>query len=296
MERSGRILIVDDDEVSRRVLFKMFEEQGFTSATAATGVEAQKKMGEAFYHVVLLDINLPDIDGVELLSKLKYRHPDTAAIMVTGHASLDNAVQALNKGASGYIIKPAETNEMILKITEAIEKQELAIENKQLTRALKNELEQRLEAEKTLMDQKNELQQLNSALQVILRKREEDRSELEHNLICNARESIIPNIERLGKTTLDEKQVFYLDMIKTSIDEIVSPLTRQLSTDYIDLTPMEIQVAQLIKQGNQTKEIADKLNLSENTILTHRFKIRSKLGLLNKKTNLRSYLNTFCTQ
>ena len=83
-----------------------------------------------------------------------------------------------------------------------------------------------------------------------------------------------------------------LNILESNLNDIVSSFTRELSSKYLALSPTEIQVANLIKEGRQTKEIASMLNLSTHTIVSHRYKIRSKLALKNKKVNLRAYLQT----
>jgi DNA-binding CsgD family transcriptional regulator len=106
---------------------------------------------------------------------------------------------------------------------------------------------------------------------------------------------VIPYLEKLKRTHLVSEQVTYLTIIESYLKEIVSPFIHEISSEHHGLTPTEIQVAGLIKEGRTTKEIAGILNLSENTILTHRFKIRTKMGVRNKKINLASYLQSMNT-
>jgi DNA-binding CsgD family transcriptional regulator len=91
-------------------------------------------------------------------------------------------------------------------------------------------------------------------------------------------------------SSLDPKQVAYIHILESNLNDIVSPFLRTLSAKYVSLTPTEIQVANLIKEGRATKEIAELLNLSSKTVNTHRQNIRMKLALKNKKVNLRSHL------
>jgi DNA-binding CsgD family transcriptional regulator len=111
-------------------------------------------------------------------------------------------------------------------------------------------------------------------------------------ILTNIKKIMIPNLERLQKSRLSPRNRHILDLIQTNIEEITSPFVKSLSSAYIDLSPNEIQVADLIRQGKHTKEIAAIMNLSENTIMTHRFHIRTKLGLKNKKTNLQTFLTS----
>ena len=137
------------------------------------------------------------------------------------------------------------------------------------------------------------LEETNTALRVLLRKREEDLKEIEEKIQFNVKELVSPYIDRLKKTKLDETQKSSLDMLESNLDDIVSPFIRSLSTQYLKLTHTEVEVASLVKQGKTAKEIADLLNMSSRTIDTHRYHIRKKLGLKSKKTNLRTYLMSF---
>jgi len=147
MGNDAGILIVDDDENTRETLSLIFEQKGYQIETAGTGQEAIEKAQKRFFNVALLDIKLPDMQGIELLAPLKEKHPDMAMIMVTAHASLETAVSALNKGASFYITKPFNMDEVLSTIREVLEKQRLVIENRQLLRDVQRELAERIRAE-----------------------------------------------------------------------------------------------------------------------------------------------------
>lgn len=134
------------------------------------------------------------------------------------------------------------------------------------------------------------LEEANIALSVLLRRREEDKRELEENLVKNIRESVQPFVERLKATNLDEIQKSYIEIIEAKLTEVASPFLRRLAAQFANLTPMEIRVATLIREGKSSKEIAEILGLSDQTIQTHRNSIRAKLRLRNEKTNLRSHL------
>jgi PAS domain S-box-containing protein len=130
------ILIVDDDESARRTLALIFGKKGYETETVGTGREALEKARGRFFNVALLDIRLPDVEGVELLTPLKEMHPDMGLMMITGYASIKTAVQALNAGASAYITKPVDMDEMLAKLRDILERQRLVAEKRQAEGAL----------------------------------------------------------------------------------------------------------------------------------------------------------------
>lgn len=126
-----RILIVDDDESTRRTLELIFKKKGYEIETAETGWEALEKAEDRAFNLALLDLRLPDTDGVDLLTPLKDAQPDIALIMVTGYASVKTAVRALNDGASGYITKPVDMDEVLAKVRDLLERQRLVEDKRQ---------------------------------------------------------------------------------------------------------------------------------------------------------------------
>lgn len=149
--------------------------------------------------------------------------------------------------------------------------------------------------ERELEEKSRNLEDANTALRVLLKRREEDKAELEEKVICNTRELISPYIENLKITPMDSHQRNQLNILEQHISEIVSPFLRTLSAKYPNLTPMEIKVITFIREGRTTKEIADMLNISARTVDVHRDNIRKKLGLKNRKANLRSHILSLIT-
>lgn len=161
----------------------------------------------------------------------------------------------------------------------------------------------RKRAEKELERHRNNLEELvrertinleeaNTTLEVLLKKREKDRKDLEENMLFNVKELVVPYLERLSKGPLDERQKILVSIAQANLDEIISPFIRTLSNRYLKFTPTEIQMVNLIKQGKTTKEIAAMLCLAPSTIDFHRDNIRKKLGIKKKKINLRTYLSS----
>lgn len=134
------------------------------------------------------------------------------------------------------------------------------------------------------------LAEINTAMKVLLNKRENDKTEIEDNVLTNVKELIAPFFKKIKKTKLDDQQKTFLGIIESNLNEIISPFTRKMSLNYLNLTPTEIRIANLIRHGSPSKEIAELLNISPRTVETHRKNIRRKIGLEGKRKNLRSHL------
>jgi PAS domain S-box-containing protein len=137
MDSEERILIVDDDESSRRTLKLIFNKKNYNIETVGSGKEAIEKIKDKSFNIVFLDIKLPDMEGVELIKPLKELHPDIVVIMVTAYASMETAVRALNEGASAYIHKPLNIDEVLKTVDDVFEKQRLIKEKRQAEEALR---------------------------------------------------------------------------------------------------------------------------------------------------------------
>ncbi len=134
------------------------------------------------------------------------------------------------------------------------------------------------------------LEEANTALRVLLKRREEDKSELEDKVLFSVKELIDPYLLKLKQGRLRDRQKAYLDILESNLQDITSPYSHKLTSRYLNLTPTEIQIAELVKKGKTSKEIADLLNSSQRAIEFHRSNLRDKLGLKNQKVNLRSHL------
>ncbi len=136
----------------------------------------------------------------------------------------------------------------------------------------------------------HELEDLNAALRVLLRQRDEDRNDLEEKILSNIKTLILPYIERMKNHT-DSKGISYVNVIESNLKEIISPFAKKLFNKYLDFTNREVQIADLIREGKTTKEISELLNVSDSAVNVYRYHIRKKLNL-SKKHNLRSYLSS----
>jgi len=146
------------------------------------------------------------------------------------------------------------------------------------------------EREAKLASQTHTLEETNTALKVLLKNRDEDKKEFEEKIITNLKEMVFPFINKLKSSRLNESQTVYLDIVKSHLDDMTAPFLHQLSSKYSGLTPAEVKVAVFVKEGKTTKEIADLLNSSVDSVSFHRNNLRKKFGLVNSKTNLRTHL------
>ena len=124
MNRNARILVVDDDENIRKVEVAILEDQNYSVESVGTAKEATEKSKRKFYNVALIDIRLPDMEGIELLTKFRETTPKIRKIIVTGYPTLQNAVDAVNKGADAYIVKPFDVEKVLKTIQQQLSKQE----------------------------------------------------------------------------------------------------------------------------------------------------------------------------
>ncbi len=118
-----RILFIDDDENIRSVLKAILEDEGYTVETADTAKKGIEKSEKEFYNLALIDVRLPDMEGIALLAKIRETKPKMRKIIVTGYPTLQNAVAAVNKGADAYVMKPFDVDKILQTIKEQLQKQ-----------------------------------------------------------------------------------------------------------------------------------------------------------------------------
>jgi len=144
--------------------------------------------------------------------------------------------------------------------------------------------------EQELELKKQRLEETNIALKVLLKQRETDKVDLEKKFLINIKQMVLPYLDKLKKSRLEPKEKTFVEIIDAHLNDIISPFLQRLAIANIFLTPQEMQIATLIRDGKSSKEIADLLNVSQTTIHFHRKNLRIKFELTNKRTNLRSYL------
>ncbi len=284
MDRNLRILILEDVPTDAELIqFELKEaDTVFTANCVKDKVGYLSALDDFSPDIILSDYSLPSFDGLSALKLAVHKCPEVPFIFVSGALGEETAIELLKQGATDYVLKhrlarlgPAVAR-ALQEVNERREK-EAAVE------ALKKR-EQALEAKS------KSLEEANTALKVLLRHREEDKTVLEEQVLTNVRKLILPHIENLQRQKLSGPQMAQVNLIDENLKKIVSPFLRNLTSDYLELTPREIQVAHLVKEGKTTKEMTEILNISATAVDFHRKNLRAKFGIKNKKTNLMAFL------
>ena len=279
-----KILCTDAKEDNLELFRKLLQSE-YEVLTALNGEEAlsisRKVKGIA---VVVADQRLPGMTGVDLLSRIHELDKDTICIIGTDYLDLTEVIEAVNRGhIYKYFTKPVSTDDIRRSVQQARDHYELTMEKRKLSATL--------EEKNRLLEKKNrELNEANITLQGIIKHYQQFQEELETNICNNIRMVLTPSLERLKNTCCEEVQKDCIISMEESVSSITSSLPRRLSRGRFPLTPTELRIADCIIHGRSTKEITCSLNLSCRTVETHRYNIRKKLGIQNKKVNLRSYL------
>lgn len=284
MNNELRILILEDTASDAELMEDELKQAGlvFIAKRVATKADFVRQMDDFLPDIILADYSLPGFSGKSALNIVLNQYPDIPFIFVSGALGEELAVELLKKGATDYVLK-----NNLLRLAPSVNRalKELAEHNER--RKAEDDLKR---SEKELQLKSKTLEEANIALKVLLKHREEDRSVMEENILSNVKKLILPSIDKLKNLKLNETQLDHVNIMENHVKEIISPFLRNLTTKHFDMTPREIQIATLIKEGKTTKEMTEYLNISATAVDFHRKNIRSKLGIKNSKTNLRSLL------
>ena len=259
-----KVLVVDDEQDICAMLTKFLRSSGYSCESFTDPAKALEVLKRNGFDLVISDIKMAGIDGLQLLSEIIKIDPGVDTIMMTGHTSTYTYSDIIKAGAADFIAKPFQMPELKAKI-------------------------ERIDRERKMQ---KELRELNITLGVLLQRAEKDKETLSENVVSNVKELILPYVDKLKNGHLGAEQRACIEILEKNLSGICSPFLKNISLQHAHITSMEVQVANLIKAGKGNKEIATILGVSLNTIMTHRYRLRSKLGLKQEKVNLRSYLNS----
>jgi DNA-binding NarL/FixJ family response regulator len=285
MNKELRILILEDVPTDAELLKYELSEAGvpFIARCVATRASFLKALDDFCPDLILSDYSLPSFSGLSALKIAAEKCPEVPFIFVSGALGEELAIELLKQGATDYVLKN-KLSRLVPAVSRALQEVEERNERRMAEEALR-------QREQALELKSRSLEEANTALKVLLKHREEDRVAMEEQVLANVGKLVLPYVENLKRLNLNENLMAQVRMIETNLQQIVSPFLRNLTSTYLGLTPREIQVANLVKEGRTTKEMADILNISAAAIDFHRKNLRSKLGIKNKRSNLRSYIS-----
>lgn len=155
---------------------------------------------------------------------------------------------------------------------------------------LKRQEKALIRREREIQAKSRNLEEMNTALKVLLKQREQDQHDMEDKVLANIKHLVIPYLGKLKTGRLGETERSCVKVLESNLLSIISPFSQRLSSKFLNLTPKELQVANLVKEGRTSKEIGELLDVSPATVALYRNRIRKKLAVTGKKVNLRTYL------
>jgi DNA-binding NarL/FixJ family response regulator len=281
-----KILVVDDEILILKTYQRDLELAGYEVDTADSGEDALLMLAQTRYDLLVTDLMMNGMSGIELLAGAGEKNALMPVVILTGHGHLQSAMEALRLGAADYLLKPCINEELILRITSCLEKTEL-----------RQEVIQQKKAAEKIKEQAEALTEANIALKVLLKQSEQTQRDMEEKITANIHDLILPNLTELEiKASSSPELLNHLEIIKKNLQSVTSPFALKLTSKKYSFSPRELQIADLIRMGKTTKEIAQLLKISYGTVETFRDKIRVKLDIKNKKINLRTHLISHSTE
>jgi PAS domain S-box-containing protein len=256
------------------------------AAEDLTGVKAEDVLGKSDYEYALPFWKCRRPMAINMVIKPDEAYEKTYSVFERGEELLIVEAEipwAGMVGGNAYLwCKASPLYDSSGKITGAIEVIRDITDRKMSEDALKKR-------ERDLEIKSHELEELNTALKVLLKRGDEDKRELEDRILKNIRELVLPYIEELKKKQIETGSITNLKILESNLRNIISPFGHKLSNKYSNLTNRELKVADLIKEGKSSKEMADLLNVTESAINIYRYRLRKKLGL-KRRDLLKAYL------
>jgi FixJ family two-component response regulator len=285
------ILIVDDDDQICRLLLEVFASWGMQATHLKDPRQVSEELQQHFYNLIMLDIVMPGVSGLDLLAEIHEYYPDTKVIIMTGYADKTSAIEALRLGAFDFLEKPFALDLLSHAVKRALHTQKVELEHKNTLKKLQQSQADLLDRQEQLEALNSELMDTNKALSVLVKTVERTRQETEMRIVLKIKSLIIPMIEKLRRDDHMKRYESHLTSLIGYMEDLTSGLA---SNSHItaSLSFTELRIASMIKNGMTNDEIAMQLHIAPDTVKTHRKNIRRKLKIVGSGNNLRSYLQS----
>jgi len=297
-----RILIVDDEVIITSQLEALLTSVGYSVVGVAFSSEEAVPMArETKPDLILMDIFMDGMSsGINAAQKIK-DELNIPIIFISGYSEEELVSKAKQVEPLGYLLKPFQANQVTTSIEVALHKFKIDREFKEAHDSLEKQFLERNEeltkANEAIKERQQELEirtleleETNAALKILIELREAGKRELEEKVLANVKTLIDPYLRKLRENDLSPTQNIYLQILESNLADITAPFLRNLAMKYTGLTPKEVQVAVLVKDGKNTKQIAQIIDTTVRAVEFHRHSLRDKLNLRNKKANLRTFL------
>lgn len=286
MNGTLNILILEDVAADAELIQFELTEAGVSFAAwwAQGKASYLKGLDEFSPDIILSDYSLPSFDGISALKLAKKKCAAVPFIFVSGALGEEKAIELLKEGATDYVLK-SRLARLGPAVSRALLEAQTLREREMAEEALKKR-------EQALALKSRNLEEANTALKVLIKHMETEKAALGDQIRDNVRRLVLPYLENLKRLRLNNDQLAQVKIIEDNLNEIISPFLKNLTTNHLNLTPREIEVAGLVKEGKSTKEITNILNLSASSVEFHRKNLRSKLGIKDRKTSLMAFLSS----
>ncbi|MCG6533250.1 MAG: PAS domain S-box protein [Syntrophales bacterium LBB04] len=284
----GRGIIVDITEHKRAevALHGMKENFRRSLDESPLGVRIVTAEGETIYaNPMILDIY--GYDSIEELNTTPIQKRYT-------RKSYDEFLIRRDKRRQGFDVAHEYTIDIIRKDGDVrhlrVFRKEILWDDERQYQVIYQDITEHRRAAEALVAKSGQLEETNTALRVLLQHLKDDQQKTERRITANIRKLVLPNLEKLRGLNLNDLQASCLDIVTVNLQQVTSPFLQNLAACFADFTPREIQVANMIRHGKTSKEIADIFHTSIRNVDFHRDNIRKKLGLNHQKSNLRTFL------
>lgn len=326
-KKKKSILLVDDEESILRSIGWALKRNNYAVTTSSNGRDAIALLLENKYDLIITDLIMTEVGGIEVLQEAKKHQCDTGVVILTGHADLNSAVKALHHGADDYLQKPCDIEDLLNKVNRSLEKQDLVATLSTQNELLKQEIAARkliekeleearvdlevqvekrtaeltdtveklrlvlatLQLRETELESKNkELHDINTALNIMLKRREQEHQDIRREIAEESLSMVRPLLKKAYNSARGPAKE-YIEIAEANLKDVFAKSPGDVVRN-ANLAPRELQIVHYIRLNKTSKEIADLLDLSVRTVESYRENIRDKLGLKNQRQNLKKYL------